>query len=741
MLKLEVKNIIVFLFGFLLITVVGCKKAIDFGDFYPTVIVDTVRFNHEEDKELLIGEKIIEEFKSKYNNLGTISIKFNTHSKINDGYIQFSIKEINSDIWYYTNKYKIDQFQDGEYFPFGFPPISESKNKFYQIKIESLDGAVDDSVQIIRKSPFLGKYSFPKSFLMQNKKIIPQFLFGKMKSFFSNVGLMNYLYVLILCLILWLVLTNKNIKNISKYLHSEKFKSHASIFGLLVAYNVLTLSFAKQALFCDESDNLIGGKMISNGYLMYKDFYSQHNPLMYYICAFISYLGANSVVYYRIYFFFLLSLMWIFMYVRYGKHFGKLTMALYPVLYIFILGCTPMGNTILSEQIQSTALVILFLEFLLYGKNKSFKYDNYIVISLAVFLSIGTAMVSVFPVFVFFVGVFVLQISWIFRNRKDLSNYIKSYLLLVLCVLIPFLVMVVIYYKQGVLSNAFYQMFTFNTQIYSKYNGGYGSGVLSTLEMPIYLYSSYISKVLNGLFSSAFVTNAQFLIGIFSVFIFVWNLLKKNRKIVGIFSFLYVVMCGTRGYESFHSIPYHAVTIIIFSMIIYKLGYLPYKKSKVYNNFNIFLIISSIVVLSTSFFSNYRVLGIKNFFKDPDLNPMQLNILKLTNKNDKIFVTTLDGYSYLATDRLPASRVWTITPWFNEIFEGEMIEDLKFYNPKIIIYTPELDIWGYKAKDFASGLQKYIESNYTLLNINDPSCIEWIRNDYLEEARRRIQSI
>lgn len=733
------RNTIVVLFGFLLILIVGLKKINDFCDYFPTVIVNTNQFSFKENKQLLVGEKIEQEFKSKYNNLGTISIKFDTDYKINKDTLRFSIKEVNSDNWYYTNEYSVEEFQNNKYYSFGFPEIEGSKNKKYQIEIISLKGTKGESVSVVAKGSYLlSRHSFPKKYLLQNKNRIPKFLFNKIKSFFENIGFKNYFRILIISLILWLFLTNKNIKKLSNYIRSEKFKSHASIFGLLIIYNILTLTFAKQTLFSDEADNLIGGKMVSKGFLIYKDFYSQHTPLMYYICGVISWLGVNSIVYYRISFFFLMSLIWIFIYIRYGKHFGKLTMALYPFIYIFILGYTPLGNTILSEQIQSTSLVILLLELLLYEKNKLFKYDNYLTIAFSIFFSIGTAMVSVFPVFIFFVGVFVLQISLILKNKKDLFNYLKSYLFLMIFTLVPFLIMIGIYYKQGVLSNAYYQIFTFNTEVYSKYNGGYGSGLLSTLEMPIYKYPSFIIKVINELFIVNFITNAQLLIGIVSVFIFAWNLIRDNKKILGIFSFLFVIMCGTRSYQDFHSIPYFAVTAIIFSMVVYNFVYLPYKKFKVYKNIPLVLAISSIVILSTSFFSNYHIFGTKYFFRDIQLNPLQLNILKLTNKNDKIFVNTLDGYTYLVTNRLPVSKVWSFVPWFADIYQNEVINDLHFNRTKIIIYTPELDIWGYKAKNFEAELQKYIENNYTKLHKNDPGCIEWIRNDYLNEARKKL---
>ena len=45
--------------------------------------------------------------------------------------------------------------------------------------------------------------------------------------------------------------------------------------------------------FTDESDNFIGGMVVASGGRMYRDFVSQHMPVMYYICAVLKMLGAD----------------------------------------------------------------------------------------------------------------------------------------------------------------------------------------------------------------------------------------------------------------------------------------------------------------------------------------------------------------------------------------------------------------------------------------------------------------
>ena len=48
--------------------------------------------------------------------------------------------------------------------------------------------------------------------------------------------------------------------------------------------------------FMDEMDNFCVGTQLAKGSLLYKDVFSQHMPLMYYICALMSLAGIRSVL-------------------------------------------------------------------------------------------------------------------------------------------------------------------------------------------------------------------------------------------------------------------------------------------------------------------------------------------------------------------------------------------------------------------------------------------------------------
>ncbi len=100
---------------------------------------------------------------AKENNLGIIELKFNNNNQFLDTQIRFRIKENGSENWYYESYYNTDQIKDNKYFPFGFKPITGSKNKKILIEIQT-DQNIDGSV-FEPSTKIYAKYSKPDSFL------------------------------------------------------------------------------------------------------------------------------------------------------------------------------------------------------------------------------------------------------------------------------------------------------------------------------------------------------------------------------------------------------------------------------------------------------------------------------------------------------------------------------------------------------------------------------------------------
>lgn len=129
---------LIFLLGFFLANV---KQA-------EALMADILLVQGEQEKarRILEGEIIEQSFTSPGDDFGIVSVKFSNNNKINDDFLIFRIKEKNASQWYYQNQYKVDQFQNNQFFPFGFPRITQALGKEFIFEIESTMGKEDNSV-------------------------------------------------------------------------------------------------------------------------------------------------------------------------------------------------------------------------------------------------------------------------------------------------------------------------------------------------------------------------------------------------------------------------------------------------------------------------------------------------------------------------------------------------------------------------------------------------------------------
>lgn len=141
--------------------------------------------------DMLKGVIIRQKINADYDNLGIVSVRFQTFGRINDDVLIFRIKESGKNEWYYSAKYKVDQFQDREFFPFGFPIIANSSGKSYEFEIESLLGTWDDHVSVdVLKPIVLTKYHYAiRQFNILSKPLYSFFIL-KIGNLFSNYALL-----------------------------------------------------------------------------------------------------------------------------------------------------------------------------------------------------------------------------------------------------------------------------------------------------------------------------------------------------------------------------------------------------------------------------------------------------------------------------------------------------------------------------------------------------------------------
>lgn len=169
-------------------------------------------------RPILKGEKRTLEFVANNDNLGIITINFNTYDRYNEDYLVFRIKESGATDFHYEAEYYTKEFTSLTKYPFGFPVIEDSKGKTYQVELESQQGTPTSSVALNPKQSLLSaSYQFDKNSILNSKEYAINFLlikfFNSLQNYYLVFTSSIYIYPLIFYFI-WMYLDNK--------IHSKK---------------------------------------------------------------------------------------------------------------------------------------------------------------------------------------------------------------------------------------------------------------------------------------------------------------------------------------------------------------------------------------------------------------------------------------------------------------------------------------------------------------------------------------
>jgi hypothetical protein len=191
-------------------------------------------------------------FTAKYDNLGWVGVRFTTHFRINEDTLIFRIRNLDDQHWMYQNKYKTDQFQPNQIFPFGFPTIPNSKDKTYVFEIETIDGSEGNGVSINTQFPIaVASYTLDKQYYLSafgsvknktgqiNIKILSDFLSFLLNKTSTLIVLGQYADSFILYLspvpiyIFWYWLVGSLSPAAIKFISSHRFITLVSILLIL----------------------------------------------------------------------------------------------------------------------------------------------------------------------------------------------------------------------------------------------------------------------------------------------------------------------------------------------------------------------------------------------------------------------------------------------------------------------------------------------------------------------------
>ncbi len=517
----------------------------------------------------------------------------------------------------------------------------------------------------------------------------------------------------------------------------KQHKQIVSPIAVGVLMFLLLLTFWRQPWFAsDEAEIFMHGQAIAQGELLYEGTGSQHMPVMYYIAAFFSLIGARTITGFRIYFYLLTAILWALMFHRYKNRWGSLALILYPLLYIFVTAHIDWTATcILSDQYQAIGMVILLFEFMEFNETRSFKISNCCMISLAIFLSFGSAFVAAFAICIIVCTVLALDIWGRIKSRtgvwKEIGGFFKQFWKVVLIVALPFALLVLYFLATGTLDDFINWAYVLNRTVYVNYTGGYGSDIFWGFFGGVFHYYYLFTF---GALSAKQVLGLALLLCSVGWIIYIAK--RGNGSVIRVLGIiLFMVACATRGLLDFHGTPAVAVLCAMSGCFLGK--FFPWKNvKKTMLRFTAFVFVILFLVAP---YVGVFLYGCVTVFdaRDVQENSTAWCLDIITDRGERVGFGLLNCDIMVLAGVRPATVQGGSVPWFWDYAGDETMEELQNDPPRAYLCSITHEVWGHKITDYAPELIVFLQENYTSLEaVGQPDL--WVRNDYAAEATRLI---
>ena len=505
-----------------------------------------------------------------------------------------------------------------------------------------------------------------------------------------------------------------------EYLHKNKKSIKSNIFiqaGILGIISVIMMiPFMKTIPFVDENDYIIGGIYMHNGDVLYKDLINQHMPTLYYITAFFTIFKAASIAQFRVCLYILLSIIYMFWYIRYSKVFGKIKMFVLPIVLIaFQQYINYESMMVLADNLQTIFILTLFMEFLAYIRDEQIDWKRAIIVSICIFGCITSIFISIYQIFAVFLGVVIKEIAYWRKsdNKFSFKNFKKRYYKLFIACIIPFVIFIIYLLITNSLTQFWEQAFKFNTEVYSNYKvfntyDNLGTDVIKPMIMGFKNFYTILFDFVKNICIKKDLMFTIFELLLIIIVLINYIILLINKKYIEVVTSLLLICFGlVRTNYGFHTLP--AWSCVLFSGLVFIDLQLKWQNLVRYVIGGVFLF-----MLFIGYFINYKkYLNFKPYI----VSYLERDFINETKEGDDVFVDFYSLHSpiyFVYKDRNIINKCWFVLPWYMDWYQDDTIEELEINKPETILYYEKIDdeigVWG--QYNFADKLQEYIHANY-----------------------------
>lgn len=672
----------------------------DSGNELTTISVDT-------------NDELRQTFDMPYDIVTSIAVRIGTFDRDNNSEWRIYLCEAESNQVVAQKRFNASLIADDSYYEIKLPKnVRVSRDHKYTLVIQA---------ERVSEDSQLAFYVDPNSesdgnYLSYAGEIIPGQLVTKVYG-----GNVDYWWFKFYCCII-LVLLFTLVRALRLMSEGKNPLEDKAIQALLIgiAFFLLQYSFSTGETFTDENDNIRGGLVIANGGILYKDYVTQHTPVVYYICSVFARLGAGSISQFRLSYYLLEAVIWALVYCRYSKFFGK-RIALIPILEAVCISsvANAHGYQILSDGWQGLMFVILLLEFLQYYKDRALGWQRCIIISICIWGSFGAAFISAFSlVFLALIVLIIEARGW--KNKKiSFKPLMQRYYKFLAAIGLPFAAAAVYFKANGALWKAYEQCYVFNREVYPQYIAGQmGDKIMQPFVNGVQNFFGIIADSFNSIITATAtnVTVLQLILMGTAVAVLIKRFEKKEYA-ESTAIFLMMIFSATRGY-GFHGLAawYIAVMVVAMNLDLIK---------KLLPKAGTATITLVCIVLASTYVNQ---VGTNLLYEPQSVSELETKVIELTSEDEDkdIFMDAFacDSIYLFYKGRKPVNPAVYILPWYMDWYEQDDIAALEEYKPRVLVYYQDRECWG--LTHYNNELDKAIQKDYTR---RDDQYSIWVRNE------------
>lgn len=514
----------------------------------------------------------------------------------------------------------------------------------------------------------------------------------------------------------------------------------------LIIFLVCTLSLSIFATigsynhFSDEYDNLLGAQMAAeHGQVIYRDYFSHHMPLTYFVAIPLFKLFGTNLVAIKTIFSMSCGIWLLAMSRHILKKFGTIFFSGLVLMITFSL-VPNWANMLLAETLISYAVLHALILFLTRNPERNLYRE------LSTYAILGSIPVlAALPYAPLSVVIYAFGLYRIYEKRDSLSISRLSFPILLACVpYIAFASYLLINHAAG---KFLWEAVTFNTKYYSQFTPDAASsmgdgflaipqGTLGSLYQSLTLHINHTQLAIPILFCSLTV-----LLGLY--------FLLRIRQWTALVSFgIVLFFAGARnGFQNLlggtgdtrDSLVLYYAAIFLALYCLYTLRshrVLHTEFSKLVTAITTtFLVISGVYVLNQTI-TGYRQaerFGALASVDPPIQRSSVAYIVNLINNpRDYYWDAPIDFGSQIHITSKNASIYRFYLPWHAACpsCTNQILSDIATKDPKVLAINLTGEIWGYKSKDFMHSIMSSIDSNY--YQVKDPA----LSNFYFARDRK-----